>query len=40
MHMLAARLGFERVMVETGWATSHPDCMAQADFIARNQPSK
>jgi len=22
-----ARLGYERVMVGTGWATSHPDCM-------------
>ena len=30
MHMVAARparLGCERAMVGTGWATSHPDCM-------------
>ena len=27
MHMVAARLGFERAMVIIGWATSHPDCM-------------
>ena len=27
VHMLAARLGCERAMVGTGWATSHPDCM-------------
>ena len=27
MHMVAARLGFERAMVGAGWATSHPDCM-------------
>ena len=27
MHMVAARLGFERGMVGTGWATSYPDCM-------------
>ena len=27
MHMVAARLGFERAMVVIGWATSHPDCM-------------
>ena len=26
MHMVA-RLGFERTVVGTGWATSHPDCM-------------
>ena len=25
MHMVAARLGCERGMVVTGWATSHPD---------------
>ena len=25
MHMVAARLGFEKAMVVTGWATSHPD---------------
>ena len=27
MHMVAARLGFEKVMVGTEWATSCPDCM-------------
>ena len=27
MHMVAARLGCERVMVGTGWANSHPGCM-------------
>ena len=27
MHMVAARLGFERAMVGTGWATTHPHCM-------------
>ena len=27
MHMVAARLGYERAMVGTGWATSRPDCM-------------
>ena len=27
MHMVAARLGFERAMVGTGWVTTHPDCM-------------
>ena len=27
MHMVAARLGCERAMVGTGWATSHPDRM-------------
>ena len=27
MHMVAARLGCERAMVGTGWATSCPDCM-------------
>ena len=27
MHMVAARLGFERAMVGTEWATSCPDCM-------------
>ena len=25
MHMVGARLGRERVMVGTGWATSRPD---------------
>ena len=24
---MAARLGFERAVVGTEWATSHPDCM-------------
>ena len=27
MHMVATRLGCERVMVEIVWATSYPDCM-------------
>ena len=27
MHMDAARLGFEKAIVGTEWATSHPDCM-------------
>ena len=27
MHVVAARLGCERAMVGTRWATSHPDCM-------------
>ena len=27
MHMVAARLGFEKAMAGTGRATSHPDCM-------------
>ena len=27
MHMVAARLGCERVTVGTEWATSHPDSM-------------
>ena len=27
MHMVAARLGFKRGIVGTGWATSCPDCM-------------
>jgi len=27
VHMVAARLGCERAMVGTGWATSCPDCM-------------
>ena len=27
MHMVAARLGCERDMFGTRWATSHPDCM-------------
>ena len=27
MHMVAARLGFEKAMVGTRWATPHPDCM-------------
>ena len=27
LHMVAARLGFERAMVGTGWATSRPDHM-------------
>ena len=27
MHMVAARLGFEKAMVGTGRATSRPDCM-------------
>ena len=27
MHMVAIRLGFEKVMVGTEWATSCPDCM-------------
>ena len=27
MHMVAARLGFEKTMVGTRWATPHPDCM-------------
>ena len=26
-HRVAARLGCERVVVVTGWATSHPECM-------------
>ena len=27
IHMVAARLGFERAMVRAGWATSCHDCM-------------
>ena len=27
MHMVAARLGFEKTMVGTRWATPRPDCM-------------
>ena len=27
VHMVAARLGYERAMVGTGWANSHPGCM-------------
>ena len=27
MHMVAARLGFEKTMVGTWWATPRPDCM-------------
>ena len=27
MHMVVAKLGCERAMVRTGWATSRPDCM-------------
>ena len=27
MHMVAARLGFEKAMVGTGRATPRPDCM-------------
>ena len=27
VHMVAVRLGCERAMVGTGWATSCPDCM-------------
>ena len=27
MHMVAARLGFEKAMVGTRWATPRPDCM-------------
>ena len=27
MHMVAASLDSERVMVGTEWATSHPDCL-------------
>ena len=27
MHMMAARLGHERTMVGTWWASSHPKCM-------------
>ena len=27
MHMVAGRLGFEKAMVGTRWATPHPDCM-------------
>ena len=27
MHIVAARLGFERAMVGTGWVTCHPDHM-------------
>ena len=27
MHMVPARLGFERVMIWTGCANSRPDCM-------------
>ena len=27
MHMVVAKLGCERAMVGTGYATSHPDCM-------------
>ena len=29
LHMVAARLCFERAMVGTGWATPCPDCMAR-----------
>ena len=27
MHMVSARLGCERVMVGTGWATTYAECM-------------
>ena len=27
MHMVAARLGFEKAMVGTRWATPRPDCV-------------
>ena len=27
IYTVATRLGGERVMVGTGWATSHPDCI-------------
>ena len=27
MHMVAARLGFEKAMVGTRWATPRPNCM-------------
>ena len=27
MHMVAAKLGCERVMVGTGWAISHTECI-------------
>ena len=27
MHMVAARLDYERAVVGTRWATFHPDCM-------------
>jgi len=27
LHMVTARLGFEKAMVGTRWATSRPDCM-------------
>ena len=27
MHMVAARLGFEKAMVGTRWATPRPDCL-------------
>ena len=35
MHMVAARLGFERAMVGTGWAASHPDRM---DRLRKHYP--
>ena len=27
VHVVDSRLGCEKVMVGTGWATSHPECM-------------
>ena len=45
MHMVAARLGFQKAVVGTGRATPHPDCMdrlrnhhshlAEGRFLAR-----
>ena len=35
MQKVAARLGYERVMVGTGWATSRPECM---DRLTKHHP--
>ena len=35
MQMVAARLGYEKVMVGTGWATSRPECM---DRLTKHHP--
>ena len=35
MQMLAARLGYEKVMVGTGWATSRSECM---DRLTKHHP--
>ena len=32
MHMVAARLGCERAMVGTSWATPRPECMVKSPW--------